>query len=88
MIRHNRRLTVSLVGGCSLALAGLALLPGGMRPAQGQTAGPGNSAAAHACQQGGYLDFTREDGTAFANTGECVSYAAQGGTLVPVSPTP
>jgi hypothetical protein len=38
--------------------------------------------------QGGYLDFTREDGTAFANTGECVSYAAQGGTLVPVSPTP
>jgi hypothetical protein len=40
----------------------------------------GNSAAAHACQQDGYQDLTSEDGeTEFANTGECVSYAAQGG---------
>src|SRR6476646_8793660 len=42
----------------------------------------GNSAAARACQHGGYKNFTRSDGTAFKNTGACVSYAAHGGTLV------
>lgn len=42
----------------------------------------GNSAAAHACQQGGYLNLFRLDGTAFANTGACVSYAAHGGVFV------
>lgn len=42
----------------------------------------GNSAAAHACQQGGYLNLFRTDGTGFRNTGECVSYAAHGGVLV------
>lgn len=41
----------------------------------------GNSAAAHACQRGGYASYVRSDGTAFANTGECVSYAAHGGVL-------
>jgi hypothetical protein len=42
----------------------------------------GNSAAAHACQHGGYKNFVRSDGTLFKNTGACVSYAAQGGTLM------
>jgi hypothetical protein len=42
----------------------------------------GNSAAAHACQHGGYKNFTRSDATTFKNTGACVSYAAHGGTLV------
>ena len=42
----------------------------------------GNSAAAHACQHGGYKNFVRSDGTSFKNTGACVSYAAHGGTLV------
>jgi hypothetical protein len=42
----------------------------------------GNSAAAHACQHGGYKSLTRSDGTTFKNTGACVSYAAHGGTLV------
>lgn len=41
----------------------------------------GNSDAAHACQQGGYANLFRTDGTGFKNTGECVSYAAQGGVL-------
>jgi nitrite reductase (NO-forming) len=45
-------------------------------------AAKGNSDAAHACRQGGYGELVRyEDGTGFANTGECVSYAARGGTL-------
>ena len=41
----------------------------------------GNSAAAHACQQGGYLNLFRIDGTGFKNTGDCVSYAAHGGVF-------
>ena len=50
------------------------------------TAGPaaaagGNAAAAHACQQGGYLGLVGSDGETFSNTGECVSFAAHGGTF-------
>ena len=47
-------------------------------------AGSGNSAAAAACQGGGYVDWTDAAGNAFRNTGACVSYAAHGGTLVPI----
>jgi hypothetical protein len=41
----------------------------------------GNSAAAHACQHGGWKPLFRSDFTAFKNQGACVSYAAHGGTL-------
>jgi hypothetical protein len=44
-------------------------------------AGGGNSAAAHACQQGGYLGLVGSNGETFRNTGECVSFAAHGGTF-------
>lgn len=44
----------------------------------------GNSEAAHACQQGGYLNYTDADGTLFKNAGQCTRYVAQGGTLVPI----
>jgi hypothetical protein len=44
-------------------------------------AGGGNSAAAHACQKGGYLALVGSGGETFANTGECVSFAARGGTF-------
>ena len=69
----------------ALALA-LALLaaPG----AAGAEPDPGNSWAAQACQKGGYKNFVRADGTPFANTGECASYAAQGGTFDPVVQLP
>jgi hypothetical protein len=46
-------------------------------------AGDGNSDAAHACQQGGYLNLQRSDGSSFTNVGDCVSYFAQGGTAFP-----
>jgi hypothetical protein len=46
-------------------------------------AGGGNSDAAMACHMGGWQTMVRQDGTAFQNTGECVSYAAHGGALVP-----
>lgn len=56
-------------------------------PAADAAAG-GNSAAAHACQQGGYAYYIDPStGTPFTNQGACVSNAAQGGTLVPVPPT-
>jgi hypothetical protein len=41
----------------------------------------GNSINAQACQQGGYQNLARQDGTGFANTSDCVSYAAHGGIL-------
>jgi hypothetical protein len=41
----------------------------------------GNSDNAHACQQGGWQTLVRQDGTGFTNTGDCVSYAANGGVL-------
>jgi type II secretory pathway pseudopilin PulG len=44
-------------------------------------AGASNSDAAHACQQGGWQHLYRGDLSAFANQSDCVSYAANGGTL-------
>jgi hypothetical protein len=41
----------------------------------------GNSGAAHACQNGGYLMFQGIDGTTFTNVAQCVSYAAHGGAI-------
>jgi hypothetical protein len=39
----------------------------------------GNSAAAKACQKGGYLALVGAGGETFKNTGGCVSFAAHGG---------
>src|SRR5206468_10500479 len=39
----------------------------------------GNSAAAKACQKGGYLGLVGAGGETFRNTGGCVSFAAHGG---------
>jgi hypothetical protein len=48
-------------------------------------AAQGNAQATRDCQQGGYATRVRGDGPragdGFATVGECVSYAAQGGTL-------
>ena len=41
----------------------------------------GNSAAAKACQKGGWKNWVRADQTPFKNQGACVSYAAHGGVL-------
>jgi hypothetical protein len=46
------------------------------------TAAASNSDAAHACQNGGWQNLVRTDGTVFSNQGDCVSYGAHGGTLV------
>jgi hypothetical protein len=44
----------------------------------------GNAAASAACEGPGYLEWSDAEGDAFRNAGACVSYAARGGTLVPV----
>src|SRR5215216_8151983 len=44
----------------------------------------GNTANAHKCEEGGYLDYTKSNGDPFKNEGQCTSYAARGGQLVPV----
>ena len=44
------------------------------------SADDGNSENAKLCQQDGWQDLVSADGTRFANQGDCVSYAAQGGT--------
>jgi hypothetical protein len=59
------------------AFAGLVLGVG----AAAAVAGGGNSANAQLCQMDGWMNLLRSDGTGFGNTGECVSYGAQGGTL-------
>lgn len=61
----------------------VALIAGALTLGTAASAADGNSAAAHACQQGGYATYTRADGTTFANQDQCVSYAARGGQLVP-----
>jgi len=44
-----------------------------------------NASNAHACQDGGFASLQRADGTRFKNAGDCTSYAAKGGTLMPVA---
>jgi hypothetical protein len=65
----------------ALALcAGLALVVGVA------TATASNSDNAKACQQGGWQNLARQDGTGFNNQDECVSYGAHGGLLKPKPP--
>jgi len=44
----------------------------------------GNSDNAKACQKGGFVNYATTSGARFKNAGECTSYAANGGTLVPL----
>jgi len=73
----RRSAAIALAAFSILAFAGPALAASG-----------GNSAASTACANGGYVNFTDTSGNAFRNEGACVSYAAHGGTLVPVAVAP
>ena len=66
-----------------MIVAMLVVLPG-----VAQAAKPGNSPNAKACQKGGWQDLVTSTGRRFANQGECVSYAAKGGTLTTQNPYP
>jgi hypothetical protein len=61
---------------------------GGQGSGGGEDTGPGKAVDADACQQGGYTGLIGINGTTdalFTNSGQCVSYAAHGGMLVPMS---
>jgi hypothetical protein len=62
------------------AAALTAVLPIGAATAT--AAGGGNSANAKLCQKGGWMNLVRSDQTSFNNQGACVSYGAQGGSLL------
>jgi hypothetical protein len=67
-----------------LVLCAVLALSVGVATATGGNGNGGNSDAAKACQKGGWKDLARaEDGLGFKNQGDCVSYAARGGTLQP-----
>lgn len=74
---------VCLVTPRLLAAAALALSLGALAApaAVAATPDPGNSGSAHACQHGGWQSLRGSDGTTFKNQGQCVSYAARGGTF-------
>jgi VCBS repeat-containing protein len=67
------------------AMAGVIATGGAAEPAG---PGPGNGPNAKSCQKGGWQDFVRSDGSAFANQGACTSYAAKGGTFRSVNQGP
>lgn len=75
-----RRLIASIaVAACAaLSLAGVA--------APVSAAAGGNSTNAKTCQKGGWQRLYRLGGSTFANQGECVSYGAQGGAILPTWP--
>lgn len=86
----------SRVGGSTLvphlprsAAVGLAMLLILAFAAPALAKGPGgNSGASAACENGGYLNWTRHDGSTFKNEGDCTRYAAKGGTLTPAVISP
>lgn len=49
-------------------------------------AGGGNSANAKLCQKGGWMNLQGSDGTQFTSEEQCVSFGAQGGTIVQKPP--
>jgi hypothetical protein len=69
----TRTLTLAAAGvAAALLIAG----PAGAKPKPGKDD----------CKNGGYASLTsRVGGAPFASQGECMSFAAKGGTLVPVS---
>jgi hypothetical protein len=71
---NGRVAALAALGAFALVAAPLA---GAKKPPPGQ--GPGNSGAAHKCQQGGYRALVGADGTTFRNVGACVRFAARGG---------
>jgi hypothetical protein len=75
MSRFNTRLLAIL--GVSLALLGMLSMTAGAAPS-------GNAEAKAACENGGYVNYTDADGNPFKNEGQCIKYAAQGNTPVPV----
>jgi hypothetical protein len=71
---------------CAGVLAITAIVVGVPVAGSAGAAPGGNSANAKRCQHNGYQSWVRADQTPFVNVGDCVSYAAHGGTLTPRPP--
>jgi hypothetical protein len=54
-----------------------------LRPTGSASADKGSGDDTDACKNGGFANYTRVDGSTFKNQGDCVSYVAQGGQLLP-----
>ena len=59
-----------------------------LRPAGWASADKGSGDDKDLCKKGGFANYTRADGSTFKNQGDCVSYVAQGGELLPKTPPP
>lgn len=81
MTANMRRVLIALV---TLTLLTVSLSSVAMAKNGGNQGG--NSANAKLCYKGGWEDWVRSDQTTFANQNECVSYAANGGTLTTPDP--
>jgi hypothetical protein len=77
----NRIVRLILAAGAAVVLCAVAA--GGVQAGPGGTGESGNSAAALACQNDGWQNLVTSTGQSFTNQGECVAYAAGGGTLQP-----
>ena len=73
MSRRTRIALAAAVAALSLAVA--------VAPASAGKTGPNNSNA-KLCQKGGWQSLFASTGSTFASERDCVSYAAQGGTLL------
>lgn len=72
----GRRSQVALTAALAL------LMVGGLSSAAQATNAP-SSSDPEQCKNGGWQNLTTSTGAPFANQGDCVSYAAQGGVLYP-----
>jgi hypothetical protein len=66
----------------SAAIVAIAAVGVPVATAATTSAAGGNNANAKLCQKNGWQNLQGADGTKFASEEQCVSYAAQGGTLV------
>lgn len=74
-----KRVFCAAVAAAAVAAVGLPAPASAKPPIAQEPDGP--LATAHPCQDG-FDQLVREDGSAFANRGECVSYSAQGGAVI------
>jgi len=75
----NRLKFVLLAGVLALVVAAVAAGPASAK-------GGSNSANAKQCQKGGWQNLYQSDGARFASEEACVSYGAQGGTILTAPP--
>jgi hypothetical protein len=81
-MRRLAFVTAAFVAGVMVSAASV-----GTATAKPAPPGPGNSAAAKACQNDGWQNLVASDGATFASQDECVAYAAHGGVLAAKPPT-